>query len=428
MLYANITENTVNLRFRFNTHIGSNEVSYPLGEELFNFLSCDITEVYALYTQIAGAFMDYRYGAKDETVYHKKLTALCDELDRHSIYLHAYTLDFIENMELVRKGIPFALESYAVGKALELPDYLYKIPILKKDTAVKPPFSLDFLDGYEFDMTGIDIFSLPTGLVRKLEKERARNAPPRPLSKAACHKQIGLAVLLIAEDLDRKRALFLGDIAAITGNDSTPDGLTLTQKLYMLDVRRESNWKNPIYNNAELWKTSFLPYPQIPGELLAQDSFVQIDADKVLAYIRQNNVEIKQVHELPKLQNLIIFELLTLLDCGAVIKKCKFCGNYFVPQGRPDAVFCERIAKGEVKPCRQIGALKLHKAAKADNPIHEAHQKAYRRMNAKARAKRIAQSEFFAWSEEARGKRDACLRGELELAEFQVWLDADKGK
>ncbi len=76
-------------------------------------------------------------------------------------------------------------------------------------------------------------------------------------------------------------------------------------------------------------------------------------------------------------------------------------------------MFCDRVAKGETKSCRLIGSLKLHKAEKTGNPIHEAHLKAYRRMNSKARTKRIPQGEFLAWSDEARAKRDACLNGEL---------------
>ncbi|MCL2109930.1 MAG: DUF6076 domain-containing protein [Oscillospiraceae bacterium] len=91
-------------------------------------------------------------------------------------------------------------------------------------------------------------------------------------------------------------------------------------------------------------------------------------------------------------------------------------------------MFCDKIASGETKPCSIIGSLKLHKAAKADNPVHEAHTKAYRRMNSKARTKRITQSEFLTWSDEARAKRDLCLRGELKFEEFAGWLDADKKK
>jgi hypothetical protein len=73
-----------------------------------------------------------------------------------------------------------------------------------------------------------------------------------------------------------------------------------------------------------------------------------------------------------------------------------------------------------------IGSLRLHKAEKEGNPIHEAHLKAYRRMNSKARTRRITQGEFLAWSDESRAKRDACLSGTLDFGGFQKWLDADK--
>ena len=156
--------------------------------------------------------------------------------------------------------------------------------------------------------------------------------PVHPSMKRA----IGLAILAVAEDLKCKQELFLGEVAAITEGDSDLNGLSLAQKLYMLDVRRKVKSENPI------------------------------------------------------------------------------------------TVFCDRIAKGEAKPCRIIGSLRLHKAEKIGNPIHEAHLKAYRRMNSKARTRRIAQGEFLAWSDESREKRDACLNGELSLEEFALWLDADK--
>ena len=429
MLFANITDTTVNMRFNLNNNIGIGDCSYNLGDELFNFLSFDIAEVYALYIQIADAFMDYHYGAKDKSAYEKKLTALCDELDKRSVYLHFYTIDFLNSMAGVQKGWKYSLESYTVGKTLELQDMLARTKLLLEDKALKPYFDIDLLETYPFDMSQVDLMALPTAAERQLARQDEKKLQKKaPLPKTAMHKTIGFAALFIAEDLKRKRTKFLSDIEAITGGDKTLDGLSLTQKLYLLDVRREAEMDNPIYTGGALWNTRFAPFPQIPGELLVQDSFTNIDVKKVLKYIQKNNVEIRQVHEITTMEGLIVFELLSLLDKGAAIKKCRYCGNYFVPQGRSDAVFCERVAKGETKPCRFIGSLKLHKAAKADNPVHEAHTKAYRRMNSKCRTKRITQNEFFTWSEEARTKRDACLNGELPFAEFQVWLDEDKKK
>ena len=49
----------------------------------------------------------------------------------------------------------------------------------------------------------------------------------------------------------------------------------------------------------------------------------------------------------------------------------------------------------------------------ADNPILVAYSKAYKRFNSRTRAKKMTQSEFLNWSEQARKLRDDCLAGKL---------------
>jgi hypothetical protein len=422
MLFASLTDTSVSLRFVMNNDIWKDEHSYELGNALFDFLALDIPEIYALYLKFADTFIDYQSNRKSEKAYNEKLATLFSELDSHSVYLHAYTVDFLSAMIEIEKGVPYALESFLMSRTVILQDMFYNLGQLMADKSLNFPLELDFLATYPFEIKNVDLLALPTAIDRHSAKEkvRMRKAELNPPSDADMRKMIGLAALFIAEDIRRKQKLFLGDIEAITGNDKSLDGLSLPQKLYLLDFRREQRSENQVYNSGALWQTSFVAYPPIPQNLTTEN--------KVRDYILKNMVEIKQVNEITTLEGMIVFELLSLLDRSAAIKKCKYCGNYFVPQGRSDAVFCERIAKGESKPCRMIGALKLHKAAKAENPIHEAYQKAYRRMNAKCRTKRITQNEFFAWSEQAREKRNGCLNGELPLAEFAEWLNSDKAK
>lgn len=421
MLFVNVTDGIVNMRFGLRNNIGIKEYSYSLGDELFKFLSFDIGEVYSLYIEIAEAFMDFHYGEKNETAYEEKLAVLYGELDSHSIYLHLYTNELLEHMIELQAGYKYAMESFLLSRTVLMQDMSFRFEQLIEDKNLKPYFDLDTLEHYHFDSSKmVDPLTKPLAAERDLYKTEVKmgRIETESVSKSVMEKAIGLAILFLAEDLKRKRAVFLGDIAAITDSDASLDGFSLTQKLYLLDIRRESKSENRLYER-DLWKTVFMPYPHIPYDLTEEEA---------KEYILKNNVEIKQVHEITSMDGLIVFELLTLLTNGATIKKCKYCGNFFVPQGRSDTVFCDRVAKGETKPCRIIGSLKLHKAAKADNPIHEAHQKAYRRMNSKARTKRISQNEFLIWSDEARSKRDACLNGELPFEVFAQWLDLDKAK
>jgi hypothetical protein len=421
MTVANITDGTVHLS------IGGEEYSYGLGDELFKFLSFDIREVYSLCIEIAEAFMDYHYGVKDKASYEEKLAALRGELDKRCIYLRWYANDLLSHLTEFQAGSIMALDSFVLGSVVEVRDIFNRLGRLRDDNSLKPYFDLDYMETVRrVKITGEDLESRPLRAERELyrtEFKMGKTERKRP-SKPTVKRAIGLAILAVAEDLKCKRELFLGEVAAITEGGAGLEGLSLTQKLYMLDVRRTAKSENSIYS-YQLWYTAFEPYPRLPDEM-ANAEPEDVNEREIKDYILKHGIEIKQVQQIETMERLIIFEFLNVITSGAAIKKCKYCGNYFVPKGRSDTVFCDRVAKGETKPCSMIGSLKLHKAEKAGNPIHEAHQKAYRRMNSKARTRRIAQGEFLAWSDEARAKRDTCLNGELALEEFQAWLDADK--
>jgi hypothetical protein len=59
----------------------------------------------------------------------------------------------------------------------------------------------------------------------------------------------------------------------------------------------------------------------------------------------------------------------------------------------------------------------------ADNPILEAHKKAYRRHHSRVRTKKMTQIDFLEWSEEAVRRRNECLVGELSFDDFAKWLE-----
>jgi hypothetical protein len=62
----------------------------------------------------------------------------------------------------------------------------------------------------------------------------------------------------------------------------------------------------------------------------------------------------------------------------------------------------------------------------AENPILEAHKRAYRRLHSRVRHKTMTQEAFRQWSEESILKRDACLAGTLPFEEFFAWLEQGK--
>jgi len=133
--------------------------------------------------------------------------------------------------------------------------------------------------------------------------------------------------------------------------------------------------------------------------------------------------EIAELYEIDTIEDLFRFEFVKMIERDIFIRKCKNCERFFIPRRRVDAEYCDRIYGDTNRKCSEIGAMLRYERKVAENPILEAHKKAYRRFHSRVRAKKMTQSEFMQWSDEASSKRDECLAGELPFEEFISWLE-----
>jgi len=140
-------------------------------------------------------------------------------------------------------------------------------------------------------------------------------------------------------------------------------------------------------------------------------------------YGRTDTLEIAELYEVNTLEGLFRFEFIKMIEYDIFIKNCKNCERFFIPRRRVDAEYCDRIYGDTDRKCSKIGAMLRYEKKVAVNPILEAHKKAYRRFHSRTRTKKMTQTEFLKWSEDASQKRDECLAGELSLEDFVEWLE-----
>ena len=133
--------------------------------------------------------------------------------------------------------------------------------------------------------------------------------------------------------------------------------------------------------------------------------------------------EIVELYSINFLPDLCRFEFIKMIEHNIFIRKCKNCDHFFIPRGRADTEYCNRQYKETGRRCNEIGAMIRYERNVAENPILTAHKKAYRRFNSRVRNKKMTQTEFLQWSNEASKKRDLCLAGELPFDEFITWLE-----
>jgi len=154
-----------------------------------------------------------------------------------------------------------------------------------------------------------------------------------------------------------------------------------------------------------------------------QDSAVlSIKPEDRAEQILRGDVGLNEMYVLHSLRDYLQFELIKFVLSDLPLLQCQNCGRIFIPRGRPDVKYCDKVAEGEALPCDAIGALRVYKSKTANDPIFKAFNRAYKRMNSRIKYKTLSQQEFYEWSEKARAMREKCISGEISLEKFNKWL------
>jgi len=116
-------------------------------------------------------------------------------------------------------------------------------------------------------------------------------------------------------------------------------------------------------------------------------------------------------------------EFTKLLESDVRFRKCERCGKYFIMKGNYDTRYCDRIAEGETRMCRDLAAQENYAAKNADNPAAATYRKYYKRYFARVQVRQIRADDFKRWKYQAVVKRDACLNGALTPEALTAWME-----
>ena len=152
-------------------------------------------------------------------------------------------------------------------------------------------------------------------------------------------------------------------------------------------------------------------------ELGPRFSFGQIETEFSCAMGMYGDVLVAR-----KLEDIPSFLLREFIKANCYYKMCLYCGKYFVPD-HGNAEYCVRPVADSEKTCRDIGATKNYRDRLREDPVQRVYSRAYKTRFARIKYKTMTREEFQAWSVEAREKRDAVLRGEMALEDFQAWAE-----
>ena len=122
------------------------------------------------------------------------------------------------------------------------------------------------------------------------------------------------------------------------------------------------------------------------------------------------------------IRDMIDYSLRSCVERSITVRRCKNCGRYFAQTGRVSAEYCDRPPLDGQSSCRLMGAFQQWTLKQAGDPVFKVYRREYKRRFAWIKAGRISDSQFYAWSEQAREQKKKCDEGIITAEDFQRWL------
>lgn len=120
--------------------------------------------------------------------------------------------------------------------------------------------------------------------------------------------------------------------------------------------------------------------------------------------------------------DLIDFHVRECVKREVKMRVCKNCLRYFAVTGKASTEYCGRICDSKGRTCREMGAINTWTQRKQGDEVFKEYRREYKKRFARINAGRLTKSAFYAWSEEARRKKEDCDSGVISPEEFSQWL------
>ena len=120
--------------------------------------------------------------------------------------------------------------------------------------------------------------------------------------------------------------------------------------------------------------------------------------------------------------DLIDFHVRECVKREMKMRVCKNCLRYFAVTGKASTEYCDRVCDSKGRTCREIGAINTWTQRKQGDEVFKEYRREYKKRFARINAGKLTKSAFYAWSEEARRKKEDCDNGAIPPEEFSQWL------
>lgn len=368
-MYHNKTNNTMGI----TTPMGLISDEYPIGEGVLSYLNCDLSN----YNKIYKAYRIYRDSLLMET--RKKR-----QQEAETIFFNSCKKIYTE----------------------------YKKQIKHHDKELDDPLSAKTMDDIEKNYYYKNFFH--TALRITTEPHLFTRCSEMPFSN----------------DLDLKNFQnILNEMVMFCFDKDYSDHLnTLTplERYYLWQIRQKDGINKSGMAIAEMFELAIeSSNTLLPQNMLDIDmrDFIRDNEinEKTINLIKSSNVFQIQLYHCKTPSEFALCEFHAMLETGMYIKKCPFCGKYFILHGNYHKKYCS--------DCKAQAISTNYRNKVKSSPILKEYNKAYQRNNARVKSGSMTKEEFRLWTDAATKKRDELFTeyqntpSEELLSYFKKYLD-----
>ena len=168
-------------------------------------------------------------------------------------------------------------------------------------------------------------------------------------------------------------------------------------------------------------------YAAVLEELVSDEQ--DLDADmtgwlkkQIAAIKKETSQPLFKAYEISRFSDYILLQLRVLTEQGAIVRRCKNCGQYFITE-RTNIDYCQRVLPGETQTCFVIGPKRVfNKNLAADLP-RGLYSRAYKKYQARLRRQGITDEEWADWKAQAKKMLDKIQSGTISMEEYTAWME-----
>lgn len=175
----------------------------------------------------------------------------------------------------------------------------------------------------------------------------------------------------------------------------------------------------PLLRENKMENITFYKIDNCPVANKSENELFVILSDK------QNKVQKITVSIPHTIESLLYFILCNIMENKLFFKVCKSCNNYFI-SSNSKIEYCDRIAPGSSKTCREVGRKSVFQKNLNDDPLLEQYYSLYHQKSMLARRNPDISkytNDFEKFKKTGKSKIAAYKSKKLSEEEFKQWLD-----